>query len=330
MDVVCFPRLDIPREGGAVVPLADAVQQVDLDLARAMLHAKARRSSKKLEQVVSELRRINSQTHSRNSSPIGSRRSGWRCLDGVSHLRGPDGTVLCLHEADHEPEQVGLRLVEDEREEHEHPHGLVDRSILRSRAGIRAVSWSLAILTVTALAQAFIYYRTLSVALLADLIHNFGDALTAIPLGIAFYLRSARGERWGGLGVVLAIFISALVAFGQTIERLIHPRTLTHLWLLAFAGVIGFIGNEIAAQIRLRAGDRLGSPALVADGKHARVDGFVSLGVIASAAVVALGLQIADPMVGLIITLVILRITWDSWHTVRSAEIEIDHFEHRD
>jgi cation diffusion facilitator family transporter len=212
---------------------------------------------------------------------------------------------------------------------HGHSHGLVDRSILRSRAGIRAVSLSLEILTVTALAQAFIYYRTLSVALLADLIHNFGDALTAIPLGIAFYLRSARGERWGGLGVDVAIFISALVALGQTIERLIHPRTLTHLWLLAFAGVIGFIGNEIAAQIRLRAGGRLGSPALVADGKHARVDGFVSLGVIASAAVVALGLQIADPMIGLIITLVILRITWDSWHTVRNAEIELDHFEHR-
>jgi cation diffusion facilitator family transporter len=212
---------------------------------------------------------------------------------------------------------------------HGHSHGLVDRSILRSRAGIRAVSLSLAILTLTALTQGFIYYRTLSVALLADLIHNFGDALTAIPLGIAFYLRSARGERWGGLGVVLAIFISALVALGQTVERLIHPRTLTHLWLLAFAGVIGFVGNEIAAQIRLRAGDRLRSAALVADGQHARVDGFVSLGVIASAAVVALGFQIGDPIIGLIITLVILRITWDSWNTVRSAEIEIDHFEDR-
>jgi len=213
---------------------------------------------------------------------------------------------------------------------HDHSHGLVDRSILRSRAGIRAVSLSLAILTVTAFAQAFIYYRTLSVALLADLIHNFGDALTAIPLGIAFYLRSARGERWGGLGVVLAIFISALVALGQTVERLIHPRTLTHLWLLALAGVIGFIGNEIAAQIRLRAGGRLGSAALVADGQHARADGFVSLGVIASAAVVALGLQVADPIIGLIITLVILRITWDSWRTVRSAEIDVEHVAHSD
>ena len=127
--------------------------------------------------------------------------------------------------------------------EHDHAHGLVD-----AVAGIRAVSWSLAILTVTALAQAFIYSRTLSVALLADLIDNFGDALTAIPLGIAFYLRSARGERWAGGAVVLAMFISALVALGQTIERFIHPRSLSHLWLLAGAGVLGFIGNEIAAQ----------------------------------------------------------------------------------
>jgi cation diffusion facilitator family transporter len=204
-------------------------------------------------------------------------------------------------------------------DDHGHSHGLVDPSIIRSRAGIRAVSWSLGLLTVTALAQAFIYSRTLSVALLADLIHNFGDALTAIPLGIAFYLRTARGERWAGLAVVLAIFISALVALGQTVERLIHPRSLSHLWLLAAAGLIGFVGNEIAAQVRLRAGRRLNSPALVADGQHARVDGFVSLGVLASAAVVALGLSLADPIIGLIITIVILRITWQSWRTVRAA-----------
>jgi Co/Zn/Cd efflux system component len=142
--------------------------------------------------------------------------------------RAPDGTVLCEHEADHEQEQVPLRLVERAHEghgQHEHSHGLVDRSILRSRAGIRAVSWSLAILTVTALAQAFIYTRTLSVALLADLIHNFGDALTAIPLGLAFFFRNVKGERLAGLAVVLAIFISALVALAQTIERFINPRS---------------------------------------------------------------------------------------------------------
>src|SRR5437868_10777752 len=169
-------------------------------------------------------------------------------------------------------------------DEHDHAHGLVDRSILRSRAGIRAVSWSLAILTITAVAQAFIYSRTLSVALLADLIHNFGDALTAIPLGLAFFFRSVKGERLAGLAVVLAILISALVALGQTIERFIHPRTLSHLWLLAAAGIIGFVGNEIAAQVRLRAGRRPQSPALVADGQHARDGGIVSLGVLARAA----------------------------------------------
>jgi divalent metal cation (Fe/Co/Zn/Cd) transporter len=145
-----------------------------------------------------------------------------------------------MHHTAHAPEREHLHSAGD----HGHSHGLVDRSILRSRAGIRAVSWSLAILTVTALAQAFIYSRTLSVALLADLIHNFGDALTAIPLGLAFFFRSLRGERLAGLAVVLAIFISALVALGQTIERFIHPRTLSHLWLLAAAGVIGFLGNE--------------------------------------------------------------------------------------
>lgn len=238
----------------------------------------------------------------------------------MSHLRGADGTVLCDHDDSFAPD---LHLVEpsahEGEDDHEHAHGLVDRSILRSRAGIRAVSISLAILTLTALAQVFIYSRTLSVALLADLIHNFGDALTAIPLGLAFFLRSLRGERLAGLAVVLAIFISALVALGQTVERFIHPRTLSHLWLLAAAGVIGFIGNEIAAQVRLRAGHRLQSPALIADGKHARVDGFVSLGVLASAAVVATGLKIADPIIGLIITGLILRATYQSWTTIRRA-----------
>jgi cation diffusion facilitator family transporter len=212
-----------------------------------------------------------------------------------------------------------LETHEHSHHHHGHAHGLVDPSLVRSRAGLRAVSWSLAVLAATALAQAFIYSRTLSVALLADLIHNFGDALTAIPLGVAFFLRSDRGERWAGFGVVLAIFISALVALGQTIERFVNPRALSHLWLLAAAGVIGFVGNEMAAQIRLRAGRRLDSPALVADGNHARVDGFVSLGVIASAGFVALGLGVADPIVGLVITLVILKITWDSWRTVRGA-----------
>ena len=193
---------------------------------------------------------------------------------------------------------------------------------MRSRAGIKAVAISLAVLAVTAAVQTAIYALTSSVALLADLIHNFGDALTAVPLGLAFFLRSARGERWAGLAVVFAVFVSACVALVQTILRFIHPHALSHLWWLAAAGVVGFIGNEIAAQIRLGAGRRLASPALIADGNHARVDGFVSLGVVASAFVVGLGLKVADPIIGLVITLVILRITWESWHTVRATPIE--------
>jgi len=204
--------------------------------------------------------------------------------------------------------------------EHGHSHGLVDRSILRSREGLKAVAWSLAILGLAAAAQTLVFVLTNSVALLADLIHNFGDALTAVPLAIAFYLRSFRAEKIAGLFVVLAIFVSACVALYETIQRFIHPQQLTHLWALAAAGVIGFIGNELAAQVRLRAGRRLASPALIADGNHARVDGFVSLGVIASALLVALGFDRGDPVVGLVITLVILKITWDSWRTVSTSE----------
>jgi cation diffusion facilitator family transporter len=200
---------------------------------------------------------------------------------------------------------------------HDHSHGLVDRSIMRSRAGVRAVLVSLAALGATAALQVLIFVLSGSVALLADLIHNAGDALTAIPVGAAFFLRSARAERWAGYAVVFAILFSACVALYETIVRLIHPEELTHLWALAGAGVIGYLGNELAAQVRLRAGHRLNSPALIADGNHARVDAFVSLGVVASAGLVALGLELADPLIGLAITLVILRITWDSWRTIR-------------
>jgi cation diffusion facilitator family transporter len=197
-----------------------------------------------------------------------------------------------------------------------HTHGLVDPSIIRSRDGVKTVSVSLVVLTVAALAQTVVYLSSGSVALLADMIHNYGDGLTALPLGVAFFLRSSRGERWAGLGVVLAIFVSALVALYETINRFIHPDHLTHLWILAAAGVIGFIGNEIAAQVRLRGGTRLNSPALIADGNHARIDGVVSLSVVVSAGMVALGAPIADPIIGLLITLVILKITWDSWQTI--------------
>jgi cation diffusion facilitator family transporter len=202
---------------------------------------------------------------------------------------------------------------------HGHSHGLVDPTIKRSRAGLAAVGWSLLVLGLTAIAQTIVFVASGSVALLADLIHNFGDAATAIPLAIAFALRSARAERWAGLAVVLAIFASACVAGYESILRLIEPREPEHLAALAAAGVLGFAGNWIAARIRTRAGRRLDSPALVADGDHARADAYVSLAVVASAAVVALGLDVADPLIGLTITVVILRITWHSWLTVRST-----------
>lgn len=204
--------------------------------------------------------------------------------------------------------------------EHGHSHGLVDRSIVRSREGVRAVGLSLAILGLTALAQLAIFLVSNSVALLADLIHNFGDALTAVPLGIAFFLRSFRGEKLAGLAVVLAIFSSACVALYETIQRFLHPEDLTHLWVLAIAGLIGFAGNELAARVRHRAGRRLSSPALVADGNHARTDGFVSLGVVASAGLVALGFPRGDPIIGLVITLVIFKITWDTWHLISTTD----------
>ncbi len=202
-------------------------------------------------------------------------------------------------------------------EAHGHSHGLVDRSITRSRAGLRAVALSLVVLLVTGVAQIGVFVATGSVALLADLIHNVGDALTAVPLAIAFLLRSARAERGAGYIVVAVIFFSACVAAFQAVDRLINPQDIDHLPALALAGVIGFLGNEWAAAIRLRAGRRLESPALVADGYHARTDGLVSLAVVASAIVVALGLPAADPVIGLVIALVILRITWQSWRTVR-------------
>ena len=193
----------------------------------------------------------------------------------------------------------------------------MDSSIKRSRAGLVAVGWSLAVLGATALAQLAIFLASGSVALLADLVHNFGDAATAIPLAVAFLLRSARAERIAGLFVVAAIFVSACVAGAEAISRLIHPRTPTHLVALAAAGLIGFAGNRIAAGIRTRAGDRLDSPALIADGNHARADAYVSLAVVASAVVVAIGVPVADPLIGLAITAVILKIAWDSWRTVR-------------
>ena len=203
---------------------------------------------------------------------------------------------------------------------HGHSHGLVDPSIKRSKDGLRVVGISLALLGVTAAAQAAIYIATNSVALLADLIHNAGDALTAVPLAAAFLLRSDRAERGAGLAVVFAIFASAVAAAVFAIERLVHPLAPTHLLALGLAGAVGVVGNAIAARVRLSGGRRLNSRALIADGNHARSDAFVSVGVILSAVTVALGAPIADPIVGLLITALILQITWQSWRTVRGHD----------
>jgi divalent metal cation (Fe/Co/Zn/Cd) transporter len=234
-------------------------------------------------------------------------RHGDRLIHERSHA-GPHTHEPDPHFQDHDHHRHGG---------HGHSHGLVDESVKRSRQGLRAVGLSLAVLAGAAGAQLAIFIASGSVALLADLIHNFGDASTAIPLGAAFLPRSVRAERWAGLLVVATIFISACVAGVEAISRLIHPQTPTHLLALAAAGLVGFAGNWIAAGIRTRAGNRLDSPALIADSNHARADSYVSLAVIATAVVVALGLPIADPLIGLAITVVILKITWESWRTVR-------------
>jgi cation diffusion facilitator family transporter len=205
----------------------------------------------------------------------------------------------------------------------------VDDSIKRSREGVRAVSISLAVLGMTAAAQAAVFVAAGSVALLADLVHNAGDALTAVPLAVAFLLRSQVAERRAGLLVVLAILISACVAGVESVRRLFDPSPPDHLWALALAGVVGFAGNRLAAVVRSRAGHRLASPALIADGDHARADAYVSLAVVASAIVVALGFDLGDPLIGLGITFVILRITVSSWRTVR-AGVNDQHPEHHE
>src|SRR3954447_16420764 len=160
---------------------------------------------------------------------------------------------------EHSDTATAHRHEHDHDHDHGHSHGLVHESIKRSREGIRAVLIALAVLGVAAVAQTAIFALSGSVALLADLIHNFGDALTAVPLGIAFWLRSDRGERGAGLFVVAAIFISACVAGVEAVRRLIDPTPPDHLWVLAGAGAIGYVGNLIAARVRTRAGERLGS-----------------------------------------------------------------------
>jgi cation diffusion facilitator family transporter len=198
-------------------------------------------------------------------------------------------------------------------------HHHVDDALADSAAGIRAVRISLIALAITAVAQVVIVAFSGSVALLADTVHNFSDALTAVPLWIAFAVsrRAAsrrytyglgRAEDLAGLFVVAVIAISAIVAAAQAVDRLIHPAPLSHLGWVAAAGVIGFVGNELVALYRIRIGTRIGSAALRADGLHARVDGLTSLAVVVGAAGVAVGFPAADPIVGLVIAGVIVGV----------------------
>lgn len=197
----------------------------------------------------------------------------------------------------------------------------IDHALTRDRAGIRAVQISLVILGVTAVVQLLIVLASGSVALAADTVHNFSDALTAIPLWIAFALgsRSAtrrftygfgRVEDLAGLFVLAMIAISAIIACVEAVRRLIHPVELAHLGWVALAGVVGFIGNEAVAVYRIRVGRRIGSAALVADGLHARTDGLTSLAVVIGALGVWSGFPLADPIVGLVISAAIFGVLW--------------------
>ncbi len=228
------------------------------------------------------------------------------------------------HHDEHEHHHKHNTQPHDHEHGHEHSHGLVDESIIRSKEGVQAVSLSLLVLLVTSLLQFWMFTFSGSVALLSDLIHNAGDSLTAIPLGLAFYLQSKKGEYWAGYAVVFVILVSAAIALYEVINKFIHPSTPHHLFALLAAGIIGVMGNEIAAVIRWRAGKHLDSAALIADGTHARTDGIVSAGVIVSTIFIALGFPVADPIIGLIIVVLILRATWQSWQTIRKAKPHIN------
>lgn len=206
---------------------------------------------------------------------------------------------------------------------HGHSHGSVDPSIISTKKGLWAVKWSFIILMITFLIQVVIVIFTGSVALLADTIHNLGDAVTAIPLGIAFLFAFkkpskrftygfGRVEDLAGVIIVLIILFSAIVAGYQAVDRIIHPLPIQNIWAVIFASLIGFIGNEGVALFRIKVGKEIGSAALVADGYHARIDGFTSLAVLIGAIGVILGFPLADPIIGLLITLTILKIVWDS------------------
>jgi cation diffusion facilitator family transporter len=210
---------------------------------------------------------------------------------------------------------------------HDHTHGTTDPALLTTEHGIWAVKWSLIGLTATAVFQLIIVFFSGSIALLADTIHNVADAATAIPLWFAFTLARrqpsrrftygyGRVEDVAGVMIVLTILFSAVIAGYESINRFLHPQSVEHLWAVALASIIGFAGNELVALFRIRVGRQINSAALVADGYHSRVDGLTSLGVLVSAVGLWFGYPLTDPIIGLVITLGILPIVWQSGKSV--------------
>ena len=216
---------------------------------------------------------------------------------------------------------------------HGHTHGVVDPTIATTDRGIWAIKWSFVILAITAALQMAVVAASGSVALLADTIHNIGDATTAIPLWIAFAFARrkptsgftygyGRVEDLAGLAIVGIILFSALVAGYQAIDRFIHPQAIAALGWVAVAGFAGFAGNEAVAVFRIRVGREINSAALIADGYHARTDGMTSLAVVVGAIGVWLGYPLADPIIGLLITLAIFGIVWQSARAVLTRMLD--------
>jgi cation diffusion facilitator family transporter len=211
--------------------------------------------------------------------------------------------------------------------QHDHRELASDKAFRENEAGIRTIWIALAILLATALLQMVIVYFSGSVSLFADTAHNIGDGLNSIPLLIAFYLARriptrrynygfGRAEDVAGILIVLSIAVSAGIVFYQAIQRLLNPQPLTNLGWVAAAALIGFFGNEIVAIIQIRVGRKIGSAAMVADGLHARTDGLTSLAVLLAAAGTWFGYPILDPIIGLLIGVAILMITWDAMKTI--------------
>jgi len=214
-----------------------------------------------------------------------------------------------------------------------HAHGPIDPSLFTAGRGIWAIKWAFVGLLVTAVLQSLVVLFSGSIALMADVIHNAGDAATAVPLWFAFVLARrkptrrftygyGRVEDLAGVIIVIIMLFSAGIAAYESIYRLVHPQEVKYVWAVAAASLIGFLGNEAVAVFRIRVGKEIGSAALIADGYHARADGWTSLAVLVGAIGVRLGYPSADPVVGLLITAMILRIVWDTGKSVFSRLLD--------